>query len=112
VGVRVEEKVERVLSGIPVMVQTSDGDPAMAVDPTTIAVTLQGARTLVNAVDPADLRAWVASELVRALVTGEERKVPVRIEGVPALVAVRPAVDVVTVRRAPAGRAGGPPGER
>lgn len=112
VGVRVEERVERVLSGIPVMVQATEGAPDMVAVPTTVAVTLRGARTLVNAVDPADLRAWVASELVRGLVAGEERRVPVRIEGVPALVLAQPAVDLVTVRRASDARDGGPPGDR
>lgn len=108
VAIRVEEKVERVLSGIPVMIQPADGEPAMMVEPATVGVTLRGARTLVNAVDPADLRAWVASELVHALVAGEERRVPVRIEGVPALVSVQMDNEVVTVRRASQGRDGNP----
>jgi YbbR-like protein len=110
VGVRVEERVERLLSGVPVMVQTESGDPAVLVEPASMDVTLEGARTLVNAVDPADLRAWVAPELVHGLVTGEVRRVPVRIEGVPTLVSAQPTPDVVAVRRAPGGRGVGAPG--
>jgi YbbR domain-containing protein len=103
-AVRVEEKVERVLTGIPVIIQPADGEPEMSVEPASVAVTLQGARTLVNAVVPADLQAWVASELVHGLVVGEERRVHVRIEGVPDLVSARADSEVVTVRRVPQAR--------
>jgi hypothetical protein len=113
VGVRIEEKVERVLSGVPVLLQAASGDPTLSVDPDTISVTLRGARTLVDAVDPADLGAWVTSELVKGMAAGEERRVPVRVEGVPSLVSAQPVVGAVTVRRAPAPGGGqGHPGGR
>lgn len=104
VAVRVEDKVQRVLTGIPVMIQPADGEPEMTVEPAAVAVTLEGARTLVNAVVPADLQAWVASDLVMGLVEGEERRVPVRIQGVPALVSAQLDNETVTVRRAPQAR--------
>jgi hypothetical protein len=111
-GVRVEDKVERVLSGVPVLLQAANGDPTLSVAPDTISVTLRGARTLVNAVDPTDLGAWVTADLVKGMVRGEERRVPVRIEGVPDLVSAQPAIDMVTVRRAPATGGQGHPGGR
>jgi len=99
-GLRVEEEVERVLTGIPVITQSDGGESAIVVSPVAVDVTLRGARTLVNSVDPVDLRAWVAPELVRGMTPGEERRVPVRVEGVPNLVAYRLAQELVAVRRA------------
>jgi hypothetical protein len=49
---------------------------------------------------------------VKGMAKGEERHVPVRIEGVPGLVSAQPATDMVTVRRAPAGGGDGHPGRR
>lgn len=98
-GVRVEDEVERVLSGVPVITQSEGGEVHVVVSPLTVDVTLRGARTLVTAVDPLDLRAWVAPELVRAMAPGEERRVPVRVEGIPALVVYEVAEELVTVRR-------------
>ncbi|MCG6989857.1 MAG: hypothetical protein LJF06_16990 [Gemmatimonadetes bacterium] len=112
VGVRVDEKIERTLSGVPVLLQAATGDPTLSVAPDTISVTLRGARTLVDAVNAGDLGAWVTSELVKGMAKGEERHVPVRIEGVPDLVSAQPATDMVTVRRAPAGGGEGHPGRR
>jgi hypothetical protein len=100
VGVRVEEVVERVLTGLPVVAAPGNGEAPVIVRPATIDVTLRGARTLVTAVDPADLHAWVAPELVRGMAPGEARRVPVHVEGVPDLVTIRMADEVVTVRRA------------
>lgn len=109
VGIRVEDEVERVLTGVPVVVPAGDGEAAIVVTPTAVEVTIRGARTLVTSVDPNDLRAWVAPELLRGMVPGEERRVPVRVEGVPNLVSVEMPEDVVTVHRAPE-RPGTPPG--
>ena len=100
-GLRVEDEVERVLPGIPVIAQSDGGQADLVVDPLVVDVTLRGARTLVAAVDPMDLRAWVAPELVRGMARGEERRVPVRLDGVPALVSYSIAQDFVTVRRGP-----------
>jgi YbbR domain-containing protein len=98
-GLRVEDVVERVVTGVPVIAQSDGSDGAIVARPVSVDVTLRGARTLVAAVDPMDLRAWVAPELLRGMVAGEERRVPVRVEGVPQLVAYRLAEDLVTVRR-------------
>lgn len=107
VGIRVEDEVERVLS-VPVIIRAGDGEAAVVVSPTSVEITLRGARTLVTAVDAADLRAWVAPELVRGMAPDETRRVPVRVEGVPRLVELEVPNDVVTVRRA-ADRRDNPP---
>ncbi len=100
VGIRVEEEVERVLTGVPVVASMEVDEAEMEVSPATVDVTLRGARTLVGAVDAADLRAWVAPELLRGMVPGEERRVPVRVDGVPGLVSSAIPEELVTVRRA------------
>jgi hypothetical protein len=99
-GIRVEDVIERVLAGVPVLAEAEAGEPDVVVTPVTVEVTLRGARTVVTAVDPADLRAWVAPELVRDMAPGEVRRVPVRLEGLPLLVSAQVATEVVTVRRA------------
>jgi YbbR domain-containing protein len=98
IAVRVEEVVERLL-GVPVGVDPGGGEAALVSDPLTIQVRLSGARTLVTAFDAAQLRVWVAPELLRGMVLGEERLVPILLYGVPELVAVETGTDVVTVRR-------------
>jgi YbbR domain-containing protein len=98
VGIRVEEEVERVLSGVPVIVRSPGGSESLSVSPTAVDVTLRGARTLVTAVNPADLRVWVSPELLSGMTPGEERRVPVKVEGVPALVSSSVPDDIVTVR--------------
>ncbi len=105
VGIRVEERIERVVT-VPVIAEASEDGVSVVVVPRAVDVTLQGARTLVTAVDPVDLRAWVAPELLRGMQPGEERRVPVRIDGVPSLVRMEMQDGMVTVRRAP--RAGNP----
>ena len=105
-GVRVEEEVERVLEELPIQLRSPDPDAEMVVEPTTVRVTLIGARTLVNRIDPAFLTAWIAPELLMGMEVGEEVRVRLRIEGVPALVTAVPDRSMVTVRRT----AGGPPG--
>jgi hypothetical protein len=111
VGIRVEEEIERVLRGVPVVGGAAAGEPPVAIRPAAIDVTLRGARTLVTAVDPADLHAWIAPELVRGIAPGEARRVPVHVDGVPALVTVELTEDIVTVRRAADGNGIRPPGE-
>lgn len=97
---RLEDEVERLLTGVPVVISVPEGEEALIVSPGTVDVILVGARTLVTAVNPADLRAEVGGPLLTGMVPGEERRVPLRVRGTPALVTARPAVELVTVRRA------------
>lgn len=99
VGIRVEERVERTLSGIPVIAQPPFDAAELTVEPALVDVVLRGARTLVTSLDPLDLRAWVASEGLEGMAPGEERRVPVRLEGVPELVVGGITVETVSVRR-------------
>lgn len=96
---RLEEEVERLLTGVPV--EVTDVPPGqVVVRPDSVDVVLVGARTLVTAVSTADLRAVVGGPLVEGMEPGEERRVPLRIIGVPNLVGAEATVELVTVRRA------------
>ncbi len=99
VGVRVETVVTRTLGGVPVEALSEDPAAALEVEPRTVDVVLHGARTPVTAVDYADLHVVVPGELLRGMLPGEERRVPVRVRGAPPLVKAEPAVAVVVVRR-------------
>lgn len=100
VGIRVEERVERVLGGIRVIAQSNDGRAALTVTPDAVDVVLRGARTLLVVIEPQDVHAWVDPELLRDMAPGEERRVPVRVEGVPSLVSMELSQELVVVRRA------------
>jgi YbbR domain-containing protein len=110
VGIRVEERVERVLSGVPIIATAGASEASIVFTPNTVEVSLRGARTLVTAVDPEDLRGWVAPESLEGMAPGEERRVTVRVEGVPNLVTAVVRDDLVTVRRATEVDTGGVPG--
>lgn len=99
VGIRVEERAERRLSGIEVIAQAGYGRSALTVSPASVEVVLIGARTLLAAVDPQDVHAWVDPDLLRDMEPGEERRVPFRVEGVPPLVTLDLPDDYVVVRR-------------
>lgn len=101
VGIRVEERTERTLSGIPVIAQAGYGRASLSVTPEAVEVVLVGARTLLAAVDPQDVRAWVDPELLRDMEPGEERRVPFVVEGIPPLVTVDLPEEYVVVRRTP-----------
>jgi YbbR domain-containing protein len=86
---RVEDRVERVVSGIPIFLWAEDGQGApegLAVLPATAAVRLSGARSLVERVDPTGLRLVVDSNGRNWPEPGDEEFFPLRVDGVPALV--------------------------
>jgi hypothetical protein len=99
-GIRVEEMVERSLDGIVVQALAEPGEAEVVAEPSSIEVRLAGARTLVTALDPSQLRVWVPSELLQGMAPGEERVVRIQVDGVPPLVTAVPETDRVTVRRA------------
>jgi len=105
VGVRVEPIVERMLEAVAVRAEAPAGEPRAVVTPATVQLRLEGASTLVTGIDLSLVRIVVRPEALRDLATGETRRVPLAVEGVPPLVAAYPEVDAVTARRA-----GGAPG--
>ncbi|MFC1661680.1 YbbR-like domain-containing protein [Gemmatimonadota bacterium] len=99
VGVRVEETVERVLADLPVVVPPLDLDPPLQARPASVTVTLTGARSLVDAVVPEDLRVAPPVGQAATLYPGEERDVRVVVEGLSNLVRATVAPVWVALRR-------------
>jgi len=107
--VRVEDMVERVLDAITVETAVNPGQADVVAEPSTIRLKLSGARTVVTSFDPAQLRVWIPPEFLEDMEPGEERRLPLRVDGVPELVRVEPATEFIRVRRAidlPGGPAG------
>ncbi len=99
VGIQAEESIERVFTGVRVITYPVAGAAPIQVFPENMRVTVRGARSRVSAMDPDILTAVVPSDALRDLGDVEERRVPIRVEGVPSYVSVVPAVDTVSVRR-------------
>jgi hypothetical protein len=100
VGIRVEDMVQRVLDSVVVQAIPSPGEAEVVTEPAAVQIRLRGPRTHVTSLDPSGLRAWVPPEALQGMVAGEERVLPIRIEGVPEFVTAEPSVARVRVRRA------------
>jgi YbbR domain-containing protein len=105
VGVRVEPRIERTLDNRPVRVNVPEPGIELRVEPASVRVQLSGARSLVTTMDLTLLRVSVPAASLAGMIPGEERRVPIRIDGVPRLVTARSSTDAVTVVRtmAPSG---------
>jgi YbbR domain-containing protein len=105
---RVEDRVERVVSGVPITLP-EDGVPEdMEILPTTAAIRLSGARSLLERVDPTALRLVVDPDGREWPEPGDEGDFPLRLEGIPDLVQGVPEPGEATVRRPEADPEGGP----
>ena len=103
-SIRLEPALEREVQMVPEVAvpdSAETGGDAFTFVPPTVLVRLAGARTPVSATDATTVHAVVPWEEVAGLAAGEERRVPIRLDGVPALVSGDAAVDSVTVRRQP-----------
>lgn len=110
-GIQVDQKVERRITGVPVVALAQGDGSTVQVDPATVSVTLTGAQSLVTEVDPADIRALVPPELIDDLALDETRRVAVRVDGVHSSLIAVDVTDEVFVRRvAEPNMPVGPPG--
>ena len=98
-GVRVEDVIERVLT-VRVEAQAAVGEEEVLAEPAFVQVRLVGGRSRVTAVDTERLLARVAPELLQGMAAGEERIVPLRLDGVPTGVTAAMLTDRIRVRRA------------
>jgi YbbR domain-containing protein len=106
VELRVEDRVERMVSGVPVSLGTNTGTDDLEFLPTTATVRLSGARSLLERVDPTLLRLVVDADGREWPEPGEEADFPLRLEGIPELVQGVPEPGEATVRRLEADPAG------
>jgi YbbR domain-containing protein len=101
VELRVEDRVERVVSGIPVVLPDGlDMDELdVEVRPRTVAVILRGARSVVEAADPRELRLMVDVDGDGIPERGEEASFPLRLVGLPELLGGAIQQNEVVLRR-------------
>jgi len=99
IEVMVEDRIERVVSGIPVVMPEEFGaSPMMQVLPSTGTIVLSGARSVVERADPRAFRlvAEVAgSELPEP---GSEATFPLRVTGIPPMLDVEVRVETAVIR--------------
>lgn len=102
-GFRVEPSLQRELAAVPVVAGTAqDGaslSESVTMQPSRILVSIEGARTVVTGTRADEVEAVVPWEAMADLRPGQERRVPIRLRGLPALVRGFAEVDSVTVRR-------------
>ncbi len=106
VTIEVEESVEQVISGIPVILPEGLAAADLEISPQTLVVMLRGARSVVESADPSTFRAVIEVAADRLPQAGDESVFPVQLRGLPPLLSGELQLVDVTVRRV--GGEGGP----
>jgi len=104
-GFNVEDDVERILQGFSVQFDAERIGTDVAIEPLLVQIRFSGPKSLVNAIDPSLMRVWVSPEDLEGILPGEERRVPLRLEGVPEFVTAITETNAVIARRS-AGESG------
>jgi YbbR domain-containing protein len=99
VRVPVEETYTREIPDLPFVVDSVDSGPQVRSTPSRVTVTLSGARSLVEAVDPSRLRVTPPPGPAAVLTPGQEIQVTPVVQGLPDLVEARVSPNQVTLRR-------------
>ena len=105
-GLNVEDDIERILQGFSVQFDAERVSADVTIEPVVVQIGFSGPRSLVNTLDPSLLRVWVSPEDLEGILPGEERRVPLRLEGIPEFVTAVPETSAVTARRAAEGSTG------
>ncbi|MEC7833555.1 MAG: hypothetical protein VX850_01725 [Gemmatimonadota bacterium] len=105
-GLNVEDDIERVLQGFSVQFDSERIGADVTIEPVVVEVRFSGPKSLVNTLDPSLLRVWVSPEDLEGILPGEERRVPLRLEGIPEFVTAVPETSSVTAKRADEGSTG------
>lgn len=100
-GLQLDTLEERFLPSVEVGVAGADDVSGWQVLPETLGVSLSGARSILLGADFENLRAEVDVSELGDVEPGEERRLPVRLLGLPPLIQAVPVVTQVTVRWAP-----------
>ncbi len=99
VDVPLEDQIERVMSGIPIVFPPDLSAPeALELRPSTASVIVRGARSLVDRADPTLFELVVRIESDDVPPPGAEAEFPVALQGLPPLVGGEPQQSVVMVR--------------
>ena len=94
--IQVEESAERFVT----LAIASESGGSVELGSDSVQIRLFGARSRVEGLDAALLRAVIRDEDLVDLQPGEERRAPLRLEGLPQLIMAVPSADSVVVRRA------------
>ena len=101
VDIPFEDRIERVMSGIPIVLPAELGmSEGLELRPSTASVIVRGARSLVDRADPTLFELVVRIEASDVPSPGSEAEFPVALRGLPPLVGGEPQQSVVTVRHA------------
>ena len=111
IAVNLQAAAERILVGVPVVVEAPPGVDSLALyaEPSTVQVTVRGALTLLYQSSAMDVTAVVPARSVEGIAEGNTWTAPIRIVGLNPLLRVQPDVDSVLVLRVPAGTPRTPP---
>jgi len=94
-----EDRIERVMSGIPIVLPPGLTElDELELQPSIASVIVRGARSLVDRADPTAFELVVRIEPDDVPQPGGEAEFPVALEGLPALVGGEPQQSVVMVR--------------
>jgi YbbR domain-containing protein len=101
VMIQVEERIERVVSGIPVTFPLELGEVSgyLEIRPATVSVILRGARSVVEGTDLRSLRPVVQAEMEDLPGPGEEGSFSLRLAGLPELLEGTLQQSEVVIRR-------------
>jgi YbbR domain-containing protein len=113
-AIRVEARIERVISGVAVVLEDPEVADELDDVPSSSAIRLSGASSLVEGAGADDFRLVLRIDEESLPEPGEEGVFPLVLEGVPALLEGRPVPDEVRLRRRPEPAepgGGGDPGE-
>ena len=99
VEIQVDSTITREFPNIPYSPPALPSGPQIQGYPATLTVTLIGARSLVEAVNPEGIRITLPSEVLSSLLPGQEAEVDPGVEGVPPLVEAQVTPRWVTLRR-------------
>ncbi|MEX0935866.1 MAG: CdaR family protein [Gemmatimonadota bacterium] len=98
VDFRVEDRIERVVSGIPIVLPEELQDfEGLVLRPATASVIVRGARSVVEGADPTRFRMVARLESSDVPEPGGEAEFPIYLEGLPALLQAEIQQSVVTV---------------
>jgi hypothetical protein len=99
VTIEVEETVERIFTDLPLDLPILGSDPQLQARPGVASLTVVGARSLVESLEPDRFRVTLSRAAATSLSPGEEIRVSLSVEGVPTLVEARLDPEWVLLRR-------------
>jgi YbbR domain-containing protein len=99
VRIEVEETVQRTVTDLAVILSPLPEGPQLQARPASAALVLMGARSLVEGIDPGQLRITLSSRTATSLSPGEEIRISLSVEGIPDLVDARLEPEWVLLRR-------------